>query len=391
MKNGANRVPAVLAVAALAGGLAACGGSDSATESAARVATTTTAAPASPTAHEVAMVSLARPPIDRLTEALRKGDATAARQALESYDSAWNGVEVYVNVRSKDPRYVKPGQEDLYATLEIDLQAKLTDGLAANPPQLATLVPVSEQVAKKYDEAIARSQAGPALSPLFDDVATIRIARAGLRASTAALAASNLAAAKSAFAEFKAAYPPAQALIKARSADAERETTAAIGAADARFQQGGSVDDVKPLVATVTDRYNYSLRLVNAAARNAEPSKAAVADDDVAKLRALGDVVAQLKASLAAWTAGDLAGAGTSFAAANASYAQAQPALAARASDTDPTRALGAYGTLVSAPGDGAKAGQANKTAIESMLVAQQVVAGQFWTDAKVQAAAVGR
>ena len=71
--------------------------------------------------------------------------AAGSRQALEDYDLAWNGIEVYVNVRSKDARYVKPGQEDLYATLDVDLQAKLTDGLKSDQPAFATLVPLSEQ------------------------------------------------------------------------------------------------------------------------------------------------------------------------------------------------------------------------------------------------------
>ena len=50
---------------------------------------------------EVASIKKARPAIVNTIAALERRDAAAARDAFESYDSTWNGIEMYVNVRSR--------------------------------------------------------------------------------------------------------------------------------------------------------------------------------------------------------------------------------------------------------------------------------------------------
>ena len=131
---------------------------------------------------EAELVAVARPKIDDLTAALGAADLEASEAALEAYDAAWNGIEVYVNVRSLS----------MYLKLEADLQVAIEDGLAADAPDFAALKASSEELAARYDDAIAASEQGPPLHPLFDDVATLRIIRADLRIATAALEDGNV-------------------------------------------------------------------------------------------------------------------------------------------------------------------------------------------------------
>src|SRR3954468_8301955 len=50
---------------------------------------------------EVTSIKAVRPTIVNTIGALEKKDVAAARDAFEAYDSAWNGIEVYVNTRNK--------------------------------------------------------------------------------------------------------------------------------------------------------------------------------------------------------------------------------------------------------------------------------------------------
>lgn len=366
--------------------VAACGGGSSSSSSksaatAVPVATRTataagsssspSSAPAS-TTKEVENVKTVRPVIDQMTAAFQKADLKAARDAYELYDSTWNGIEVYVNYRDRA----------MYGDLETDLQAKIADALSADKPNFPALVTLSQQLAKRYDDAIALVTKGPALSPLFDDLATLRIVRADLRVVTAALGANDVSKAKTYFAKFKANYSKAQPLVQQRSATAEPEVRAALAAADAKFQQpAATVDELKPLVATLTDRYNFGVNLLNAAARNTNLEKKAVTDADKQDLAALNELQNQLLASVTAWNTGDYARAAAAKAAADAAFQKVQANLAARSADAPLKTALDNYGALAGAAGDEVKAASTNKAAIEQASIAQQVIAGQFWTD----------
>ncbi len=334
-----------------------------------------------PVTREVELVSGVRPTIDVITEALRKNDLAAARAAYETYNARWNGVEVYVNFRSRA----------LYGDLETDLEAKLADGLSAAKPDLAKLVPVSEALARKYDEALALVQKGPALSPLFDDLATLRIVRADLRIVTAAVAANDLPKARASFARFQTEYPQAQPLIRLRSASAEAEVSAALANLDSGFKApNATAETIKSLVAALTDRYNFGVNLLNAAARNADLAKQTHTDADVQELAALNTIALSLQKSLAAHTAANYAASGDAAkAAAGANFDAAKAPLAAMAADAALKTALDNYAALAAAAGDATKAQAANKAALEAVAIGQQVIVGQFWTDAKLQAAIV--
>jgi hypothetical protein len=80
---------------------------------------------------EVASIKAVRPTLVNTVSALQQRDIAKAKEAFESYDSAWNGIEVYINVRSRD----------LYRTLEQDFQKKIRDGLNKPNPDATALLP----------------------------------------------------------------------------------------------------------------------------------------------------------------------------------------------------------------------------------------------------------
>ena len=376
----ARRSLVTTALGVLAATTLACSGPSEpkATPSApAPAATTVAAASASANPIEVDHVKSAKPKVDALVAALKKNDLPASLAAYEQYDALWNGVEVYVNFRSRE----------LYGALETDLQAKIADGLAAKTPNLAAVVPNAEALARRYDEAIALVQKGPALSPLFDDLATLRLVRSDLRIVTAAVGANDLAKAKASFATFQSNFAKADPLIKQRSTTAAADVADALAKADAAFKApGATADSVKPLVAALTDRYNFGVNLLNAAARNADLKKTGVVEADVAALTALNDIAVSLAKSQAAWTAGTYAAAGDAArAATGAQFEKVKPVLQPKAADAALKTALDNYEKVAGAAGDAAKVRAANQAARDAVAVAQQAVAGQFWTDAKLQ------
>src|SRR5258706_8583632 len=198
---------------------------------AAAPAPTTTAAPTTtevpaPKSPEVDLLTEVLPTIDALTEALGKGDLKASEAALAAYDSMWNGVEVYTNIRSLS----------MYLKLEADLQGDLEDGLGGDAPDFAALKAKSEELKARFDDNIAMSKAGIPLNPLVDDVTTLRIIRRGLREASAALSDGEVAAAKAAYAKFKEGFDStAEGMLGERDAVNEKETETAVDAAAAGF------------------------------------------------------------------------------------------------------------------------------------------------------------
>ena len=141
---------------------------------------------------------------------------------------AWNGIEVYTNFRDRK----------VYNDLEVELQHKIGEVLTEKSPNLASLVPMAEAMTKKYDEVIALSVKGPALHPLFDDVATVRIVRADLRIVSAALQAGDVAKARTSYGKFKTGYAQAKPLMVARMGAGEADVTPAM-ASRRRQDRGG--------------------------------------------------------------------------------------------------------------------------------------------------------
>jgi hypothetical protein len=339
-----------------------------------------TTAPGTATTKELDNYKTLKPTIDKLSAALKSGNLQQSRDAYEVYDAAWNGIETYINVRSRQ----------LYADMETDLQAKIANALDEKSPKLSDIAANVDALSEKYETGLQLITAGPPLSSLFDDLATLRIVRSDLRIASAALGASNAAKGEEYYAKFKANYAKAKPLITARSASDDAEVTAAMSAIDTKIAAGGAdaslVTDLKPLVATLMDRYNYGVNLLNAAARNADLKKTAATDDDMKNVTALAEEQMHLKASLAAWTTGNYAASSSEAAAANASFAKASPALAAKAADVQVKTALDAYTALAGSAGDKAKTESSEKAAVEAASIAQQVVLGQFWKDGKVEA-----
>jgi hypothetical protein len=326
---------------------------------------------------EVELVRSVKPAIANLIAALKKGEAASAREAYETYDNTWNGIEVYVNFRSRE----------LYGQLETELQTAIGDGLKADKPDFARLVPLAESLNKKYDEAIALSEKGPPLHPLFDDLAALRIAREPLRTVNFALTDGNVAKAKSAFASFRKAYPDAERLINARSESAAKETGEALNAATSSFEKSNaSAAELAPLAATLMTRYNFGVSLLNAAARNADPAKSTFTEKDKQSLAGLNDISNQLRASQAAWSAGDFSRAGElSNRMLSLNFPGVQPALAEKNADAALRGGLQTYAGTAVEGGDSSKVAASYKAAVEAVAVAQQVIAGQFWTDPALQ------
>jgi hypothetical protein len=51
---------------------------------------------------EVSSVKAPRAALVDTIAALQKGDIAGAKAAFENYDSLWNGIEIYINTRSRD-------------------------------------------------------------------------------------------------------------------------------------------------------------------------------------------------------------------------------------------------------------------------------------------------
>jgi hypothetical protein len=195
------------------------------------------------------------------TIALEKRDATGARDAFEAYDSAWNGIEVYINVRSRD----------LYQTLEHGHQARISKGLEVPIPDFTVLLPDARAMLVKYDEAIALVQKSTPLSPLFDDVARLRIVRAHLREVLTALKAQNFTKARKSFRAFDDNWDSIEDLIKARSADSYVAIESAmIEIEKALMPDKPGVTQVTALVNGIMSRYNAVVTEITKEARAAQ-------------------------------------------------------------------------------------------------------------------------
>src|SRR5215470_17635354 len=59
-------------------------------------------APAADERFEITSIKAVRPTLVDTVTALQQRDAARAKVAFTAYDSAWNGIEFYVNTRSKE-------------------------------------------------------------------------------------------------------------------------------------------------------------------------------------------------------------------------------------------------------------------------------------------------
>jgi hypothetical protein len=158
---------------------------------------------------EVTSLKAVHPKIVALVDALQKKDAKAAKAAFTAYDSGWNGIEVYVNIRNKAA----------YDAIEHDLADPIEKGLGTPNPDLAALTKGAQGLLAKYDETVDMVAKAQPLNALYDDVARLRIVRAHLREVPGALKAGDFAMARKSFEEFDTNWDSIEDLVKARNAD----------------------------------------------------------------------------------------------------------------------------------------------------------------------------
>lgn len=207
---------------------------------------------------ELAGVKAVKPTLIATADAVKKGDFAKAKELFDGYDSAWNGIEVYINTRSKD----------MYNKIELDLQDRINKELAAPKPDQAKISADLTEMIGKYDEAIDMIAKGQPLNPLYDDVAKLRMERSHLREVVPALKAGNIAKAKKSYQAFDAGWDPIEDLIKARSEDAYVAIEKGmIQIEQALMPEKPDVAAVTALVGGVNTQYNAALAMVVKEAR----------------------------------------------------------------------------------------------------------------------------
>ena len=199
---------------------------------------------------EVTSLKAVRPTLVNTLDAVQKRDAAAAREAFEAYDSGWNGIEFYINTRSRP----------MYDLLEHQYQARITKALEAASPDFAVIAPDVQGMLAKFDELVAMVEKAAPLNPLYDEVARLRIVRAHLREVPPALKAGNFAKARKSFKNFDENWDSIEDLIKARSADAYVAIEKGmIEIEDALMPEKPDVTKATALVNDVMTRYNAVL------------------------------------------------------------------------------------------------------------------------------------
>jgi tetratricopeptide (TPR) repeat protein len=208
---------------------------------------------------EVSGIRAVRLTLVNTIAALKKGDVTKARAAFADYDSAWNGIEVYINTRDKK----------MYDDLEHHWQAKIEEGLKASKPETASLLSDAQMMLGKYDEAIALVEKAAPLNPVYDDVARLRIVRANLREVTPELKAGEVAKARKSFAAFEAKLPSVSGLIKTHSQQAYDDIEKALpDVKTALTAEKPEVEHTVALVNGVMEKYNSVVTDVTKEARS---------------------------------------------------------------------------------------------------------------------------
>jgi hypothetical protein len=159
---------------------------------------------------EIASIKAIRPTLVDTITALQERDVARAKAAFDKYDSGWNGIEVYINTRSKD----------IYQLLELQFQPRITKALDGPNPDIPAVLANVQAMLAKFDEAVNAFAAAPPLNPLYDDVARLRIVRAHLREVPPALKAGNIANARKSFEAFEDEWFNIEDFVRGRSLDA---------------------------------------------------------------------------------------------------------------------------------------------------------------------------
>ena len=211
---------------------------------------------------EISSIKAIRPTLVDTITALQQRDVARARAAFADYDSGWNGIEVYVNARSKD----------MYRLLELEFQPRITKALDKLNPDIAEVLTDVQAMLAKFDEAVSLFANAAPLNPLYDDVARLRIVRAHLREVTPALKAGNIAKARKSFEAFEDGWFNIEDFVRAQSLDAY----VAIETGMVQIEQALLMSDrpdiaaVTGLVGGVMNQYNAVVTEVQKEARSAQ-------------------------------------------------------------------------------------------------------------------------
>jgi tetratricopeptide (TPR) repeat protein len=216
-----------------------------------------------PERFEVAAVKAVRLFLVDTLAAIRQGNVARAKEAFEAYDSAWNGIEVYINVRSRA----------LYQVLELELQARISKALDAPRPDMASLLSDAQTILAKYDEAIEIVTKAAPLNPVYDELARLRIVRAYLREVNPALKVGNLAKARKSFEAFNDQWFDIEDFVRAQSLDAYVTIERGMLAVEDALLMTDKPDvaQVTALVTLVMTPYNAIVAEVQRQARSAKP------------------------------------------------------------------------------------------------------------------------
>jgi hypothetical protein len=208
---------------------------------------------------ELTSLKAVRPTIQTAIAAIQQKDVGKSKDAMEAYDGAWNGIEVYINVRSKET----------YNLLELELEDNIIKGLNEPNPDFAKLTSLAQTLLAKYDDAIAMVAAGKPLNALYDDVARLRIVRAPLRVVVPALKAGNVEKARKNYEEFDSKWDSIEDLIKARSEDSYVAIEKGmIQIEKALMADKPDVNEVTSLVGALNGKYNAALAEIVKEARS---------------------------------------------------------------------------------------------------------------------------
>lgn len=209
---------------------------------------------AGPNSKETKLLKAVVPDITATLDALKKSDVAGAKNVFKEYSYAWNGIEVYVNSRSRE----------LYDTIEVQNEFKVNDLFDKPGSKAEEIITYVEGVQKGFNEAIKMAETGPAYNAVLDEIADLRIVRIDLSKSIAALGTGDIASARGAFEKFDNGWDSIEGSVKPRSKELYKETEKWID----RVAQLYKVD--KPSAADLTEAenklistYNRSVTMLN--------------------------------------------------------------------------------------------------------------------------------
>jgi len=210
---------------------------------------------------EVTSLRAVRPILVKAIADLGKKDLAAAKADMADYDSAWNGVEVYVSTRS----------EAMYNDIEHNWQTKITDAVSKPNADAASVLADAKSMLAAYDGMLAMVEKAPPLNRLYDDVARLRIERAHLREVNPALKAGSLARARASFTAFDDNWDNIEDLVKERSRESYDAIEKGMVTIERQLMPAApNADEVSATVTGVMTEYNKIVAQVTKEAKDAK-------------------------------------------------------------------------------------------------------------------------